>query len=237
MRRWIRKKLEAYRLRALDPLALQIRERKLTYLSRQKLMTLQRCRERAEEVQGDFLEAGVALGGSAILLATWASSERRNFAGYDVFGMIPPPGERDGEDSHTRYEVIASGASRGIDGQGEYYGYMEDLYGVVVGHFERFGLEVDGEQVALHEGLFEDTLHPARAVAMAHIDCDWHDPVALCIERILPALSPGGFLIFDDYNDYEGCRAAVDAALARHPELVLEQRAPNAVVRRLGQRS
>lgn len=236
MLRWLKSKLETWyserELLALDPLALRVRQERLTYLSRRKLLSLQRCRERVlGRVPGGYLEAGVALGGSSILLATWAQQEGRWFAGHDVFGMIPPPGERDGEDSHTRYEVIASGESRGIDGRGEYYGYMEDLREVVQGHFEAFGLEVDGDRIALHEGLFEDTLHPTRPIALAHIDCDWHDPVALCIERILPRLSPRGYIVFDDYNDYEGCELAVDEALACHPELELEQRAPNAVVR------
>ena len=45
---------------------------------------------------------------------------------YDVFGMIPPPGERDGADVHQRYATIAAGASKGIGGE-TYYGYRDDL--------------------------------------------------------------------------------------------------------------
>ena len=46
---------------------------------------------------------------------------------YDVFGMIPPPGEHDGADVHERYAKIAAGDARGVGGE-TYYGYRDDLY-------------------------------------------------------------------------------------------------------------
>jgi hypothetical protein len=53
-----------------------------------------------------------------------------------------------------------------------------------------------------------------QPIAFAHIDCDWHDSVAICIERISKMMSPGGVMLFDDYHSFEGCRRAVDAWLA-----------------------
>jgi hypothetical protein len=47
-------------------------------------------------ITGNFLEFGIALGGSAICLASEIGDGRR-FLGFDVFGTIPPPSERDGE--------------------------------------------------------------------------------------------------------------------------------------------
>jgi O-methyltransferase len=90
-----------------------------------------------------------------------------------------------------------------------------------VAAFESRGLPVDGDRVQLHRGLFEDTLHPDRPVAFAHVDCDWHDPVALSLARIYPHLSPGGYLVVDDYYAYGGATAAVDAFRSAHPELVV----------------
>lgn len=69
---------------------------------------------------GDFAEFGVALGGSAIVLGT-SLDGRRCFDGYDVFGMIPPPGEKDGEDSKKRYRIIEARKSASIGGD-VYYG-------------------------------------------------------------------------------------------------------------------
>jgi O-methyltransferase len=194
--------------------ARRVRARHLTYLSPQRLHLLERCAREVEArgVAGDVVEAGVALGGSAILLASLMGPDRR-FHGYDVFGMIPPPGEHDPAESHERYEVIAAGRSEGIAGD-DYYGYVPDLYERVAESFAEFDLTVDGDRVSLHRGPFEDTLHREGAVALAHIDCDWYDPVRTCLERLLPRLSVGGFIVLDDYFDYGGCRQAVDEVLA-----------------------
>ena len=58
---------------------------------------------------------------------------------------------------------------------------------------------------------------PSEAVAFAHIDCDWHDPVGLSLERIHPHLSPGALVVIDDYYAYGGARSAVDQFLAAAP--------------------
>lgn len=211
-----------------------VRAEHLTYLSLRKLRNIEQALGTldAEGVAGDCLEAGVALGGSAIVIAS-LMGEGRRFAGYDVFGMIPAPGEEDDATSHERYAVIAEGSSRGIGGE-TYYGYRDDLYDEVVRAFTRHGVPVDGERVALHRGLFEDTLgfEEGRPVALAHIDCDWHDPVELCLERIYEVLAPGGYLISDDYHAYGGCRRAVDDFLATHPDVTVTRDAESLVMRR-----
>lgn len=216
----------------LSRVAREVRRQNLTYLSHAKLATLERVidRIRRRRVPGDFCELGVALGGSAILIAAKLDGAR-SFHGYDVFGQIPPPGKSDGDDAHARYAVIAAGKSNGIGGE-RYYGYREDLYTEVMGSFARFGMPVDQRRIALHKGLFEDTLQldAGAQIAFAHIDCDWHDPVLLCLQRLAPHVPSGGALVLDDYNDYGGCRRAVGAFLARTPEFDLESAANSAVV-------
>lgn len=219
---------------ALSPTAREVLRLRLTYLSARKLYNLERCAEELNErdVPGDFVECGVALGGSAVVLASHLTEER-HFHGYDVFGMIPPPSERDDEWAHRRYEAIRSGESAGIGGD-RYYGYVPNLCETVVDNFRRFGYEPDGRPVALHEGLFEDTLRfeADQRVALAHIDCDWHDPVRSCLETIHPHLSPGGIIVLDDYNDYGGCRRATDEFLARHADMELRSASSNAILHR-----
>jgi asparagine synthase (glutamine-hydrolysing) len=207
--------------RSLSRLARQVRNDGLTYLTPGKLARIEKCLQEVIRggVPGDFLETGVALGGSALVIASHLEGDRR-FHGYDVFGMIPPPSDADPPAVHERYAVIASGESAGIAG-GDYYGYRDNLYDDVVAAFESRGLRVDGDRVQLHRGLFEDTLHPDHPIAFAHVDCDWHDPVALSLERIYPHLSPGGWLVIDDYYAYGGATEAVDAFRSAHPELVV----------------
>jgi O-methyltransferase len=205
-------------LAKLSPVARQVLEENLTYLAPRKLLRIERCLADIDrdEVPGCLVETGVALGGSAIVIASHAGE--RPFHGYDVFGMIPPPGPNDPPEVHERYRVIESGESRGIGGE-TYYGYRDELYDEVAAAFARHGLPVDGTLRSLHRGLFEDTLRLDEPVALVHIDCDWYEPVKLCLERLYPLLSPGGYVIADDYFDWEGARRACDEFLATHGDL------------------
>ena len=95
----------------------RIRDERLTYLSDAKLAALTNTCQSIEEqnLPGLFLEAGCALGGSSILIASIKHRQRPLYV-YDVFGMIPPPSSQDTEDVHERYKTIVEGKSSGIDG-------------------------------------------------------------------------------------------------------------------------
>jgi O-methyltransferase len=220
----------------LSPESRRIRRERLTYLPVRKLLRIESALSRVTRggVPGDIVEFGVALGGSAILLAKQASADRR-FFGLDVFAMIPPPtSDRDDARSKERYRTIASGGAKGL-GDDPYYGYRTDLYEHVAGQLARYGTPVDGKRINLVRGLFEDTLPTLdiTRIAFAHIDCDWYDPVSYCLNQTAQRLAPGGLMVIDDYHDYEGCRAAVDEFLAERPDFVMEP-GLNPILRRHG---
>ena len=57
------------------------------------------------------------------------------------------------------------------------------------------------------------------------------------LDRLYPLWSAGGYFVIDDYNDYGGCRRAVDEFLSNHDDarrvsddgnLVLQRRPPEA---------
>jgi len=188
------------------PVARRVREARLTYLTYRKLNALACAAQEVEleGVPGAFIEAGCALGGSTILLTTIKSAARALYV-HDVFGMIPPPTDEDGEDVIARYATIEAGQSKGLGGD-TYYGYVDDLKKTVADNIESFGFDLARENVHLVEGMVQDTLNPEAPVALAHIDVDWFDPVKCCLARITPQLSRGGYLVIDDYNDWSGCR-------------------------------
>jgi asparagine synthase (glutamine-hydrolysing) len=104
----------------------------------------------------------------------------------------------------------------------------------VKANFARHSLPVDGERIVLHKGLFDETLPTAgfENLAFAHIDCDWYDPVRLCLRTIGSKISPGGAILVDDFHDYGGCRMAVEEFLADNPQFVFED-GPNPLLRRV----
>jgi hypothetical protein len=135
-----------------------VRRNSLTYLSEDALRDLHdevRSLER-ERAPGILIEAGCGLGGSAIVM-TAAKASTRPLMVYDVFGMIPAPTARDGEDVHARYGVIRRGMSPGIGGD-TYYGYEADLEEKVARNFQRHALPLRKNNVHLVKGLFQETM-------------------------------------------------------------------------------
>jgi len=69
------------------------------------------------------------------------------------------------------------------------------------------------------------------ALAFAHIDCDWYDPVTYCLTIAADRLNSGGVIVIDDYHDYGGCRTAVDEFLSSHSDFEFED-GPNPILRK-----
>lgn len=214
--------------------AYEVRARKLTYLSPERLNSIYDCVDAviSSQIPGDFTEFGVALGGSGVCLAK-ALGDNRRYYGFDVFGMIPPPTAIDGARVGERYKLIASGQSHGIGGE-QYYGYVENLYDVVSRTFASFGCAPGEGRVSLVRGLFNETLpnYENLRIAVAHLDCDWYEPVSYCLNFVWPRLSPGGFVLIDDYNDWEGCRKATDEFVSGREGVAFVRQHPHAVLKK-----
>jgi len=214
---WMRKALWMRKCKKLSPnyknifiTINKVKEEKLTYLSTKALYQLVESVIFIEHkgLKGAFIETGCGLGGSSIAI-TSAKSSQRVFFIYDIFGIIPPPSEKDGVAVEERYELIKSGEVEGIDGK-LYYGYQKDLYRQVVQKFSDFQIDIEKNHVSLVKGLYQDTLKVDFPVALAHIDCDYYEAVLLSLQQIEPQLVSQGSLIIDDYYDWPGCQRAVD---------------------------
>ena len=74
--------------------------------------------------------------------------------------------------------------------------------------FRRYGLLDD--QVRFLKGWFKDTLPtiPDPSWAVIRVDCDMYESTMDALVNLYPNLSPGGYLIVDDYA-LDPCRAAV----------------------------
>ena len=211
----------------------RVRQDKLTYLEPSALMDLyNRMRQvELEHPQGIVVEAGCALGGSAIVIAA-AKNRERTLRLFDAFETIPPPSKSDGEDAHARYKLISSGQATGIKGE-TYYGYQPDLLAKVIQTFREYELPVEDNGIELVKGYYEATLQIDSPVALAHIDCDWHDSVLVCLQQIEPHLVSGGILVIDDYDAWSGCKRAVDEYFAgREDEFEFVQKSRLHIVRK-----
>jgi len=200
-----------------------VRRNNLTYCARPgKLegLSLAISHLRRHGITGAYVEAGVAMGGSAIVITALKQQSTPLYL-YDVYDMLPPPSAADGAKAQAVYQGFTQGTqSSPVDRL-----YLEhaskDMLDFVHGNLTGAGFDPAAHNVHLIKGRFTDTLHVNEPVALAHIDCDWHDSVSICIERLADHMTLGGLMIFDDYGSFEGCRRAVDAWLSRDPRFAV----------------
>jgi hypothetical protein len=160
-----------------------------------------------EQVPGDFIETGVWRGGVTILLraALNAFGDRsRNVWVADSFAGLPAP-----DPAADLREAIWHHLMGAVDG------LRSDLAGVRES-FAKAGL-LD-RRVRFLPGWFADTLPaaPIEQLALMRLDGDWYESTRVALDALYPRLSPGGFVIVDDYGLPTGCARAVDEYRAVH---------------------
>ena len=150
------------------------------------------------QVPGDLIETGVWRGGACLymraILAAYGITDRTVWLANSFKGLPPPdPGAypADANDTHHTQEKLAVSADQ------------------VRAAFRRF--ELLDDRVRFLEGWFKDTLAsaPIERLALLRLDGDMFESTWEALEALYPKLSPGGFVIIDDYI-LPGCRKAVD---------------------------
>lgn len=170
-----------------------------------RLANVRDCVERvlADGISGDLVETGVWRGGVAIwmraLLAALGTEEdgHRRVWAFDSFEGLP---EADAE----RYPM---------DVPMKFNTYKQLSVGLdeVKTNFSRYGL-LD-ERLRLVPGWFKDTTPAAakeiESIAVLRLDGDMYESTIDVLTNLEPLVSPGGFVLVDDYGGIEACRQAV----------------------------
>jgi len=93
-------------------------------------------------------------------------------------------------------------------------------------------LKIEPGRLHLHKGWFDKTFPCAYIdrIALLHIDADFYASVKLCLDHWYPLITPGGFVQFDDYSVYLGCRVAVDEFLKANRKVKMQVSGDNAEV-------
>jgi O-methyltransferase len=151
-----------------------------------------------EHIPGDYIETGVWRGGCCILMrAVLEANEIRDRKVYvaDSFAGLPAPKPDQypvdaGDSLHTYRELTIP---------------IEQVHA----NFAAYGLLDD--QVVFVPGFFHDTLPSLEAgpFALIRLDGDMYESTIVALDSLYRKLSPGGFVIIDDYA-LGGCKAAVD---------------------------
>lgn len=151
-----------------------------------------------QNIPGDLLEAGVWRGGAAIymraLLFALGDQERRVWVA-DSFEGLPPPDA----------DHFAQDATMDLSGYQELAVSLEE----VRANFARYSMLDD--RVKFLKGWFKDTLAeaPIDRLAVLRLDGDYYESTIQGLEALYDKVSPGGYIIIDDYFTFEPCREAV----------------------------
>jgi hypothetical protein len=152
-----------------------------------------------DKVPGDFIEAGVWRGGVGIfmraILDAYEIPERVVWLA-DSFAGLPPP----------RPDIYPSDLGLNFSEFKELAVSLAE----VKENFQRYGL-LD-ERVKFLEGWFQDTLpslNPQSRFSLIRLDGDLYESTMVALENLYPKLSPGGFILIDDFGAIPACRSAV----------------------------
>lgn len=82
-------------------------------------------------------------------------------------------------------------------------------------NFRRLGLF--DERLRFLPGLVHETMPnaPFERLALLRLDVDYYEATVAVLEHAYDRVSPGGFVVIDDYGSLDGCRRAVDDFRAR----------------------
>lgn len=171
-----------------------------TMIGRKRLDHLQWCvtTALAEGVPGDLMECGVWRGGACLLMKATldlSGETGRNVWLADSFAGLPPPSQPEDEGldlSRGNYPALAVAQER------------------VERAFAEFGL-LDA-RVRFLPGFFADTLAgcAVETLALLRLDGDLYSSTMQALEALYDRVSPGGFIVIDDYGGLGQCAKAVD---------------------------
>jgi O-methyltransferase len=134
----------------------------------------------AKKFPGDFIEMGVFKGGSALVMVDALAHHRSEHSLHllDSWEGLPAPGVED--EGAIAYKGVFSEAS------------AQDVVRVL----DQLQL---AKHCLVHKGWFSNTLKNIQGpFALAHIDCDFYDPVKECLLHLFSRMSIGGIIIVDD---------------------------------------
>lgn len=157
-----------------------------------------------DDIPGDFIETGVWRGGACIymrgILKAYGDTERRVFLA-DSFRGLPVPNPEVypadyGDPHHSYHQLVVS--RQDVEANFRHYGLLDD-------------------RVVFLEGWFKDTLPsaPVERLSVLRLDGDMYESTILALDSLYHRVSPGGFIIIDDYF-LQPCAKAVDGFRESH---------------------
>jgi hypothetical protein len=162
----------------------------------------------ANRIPGDYVECGVFNGVHPALMARVLQDHgsKAQVHLFDSFEGIPHAGPKD---DHTI--TLCIGAER--DGALASTGISVATLPNVQRCLKDLGFHLPGP-FRFHVGWFQNTVPTCGIdrIALLRLDGDLYESTQVCLDHLYDKVSPGGYVVVDDYN-LTGCKLAVDEFL------------------------
>jgi len=150
-------------------------------------------------INGIVMEFGVRWGQNLALFETFRGmyepyNYSRKIVGFDTFSGFPSIHEKDGDSN-----VTVSGAYGVTE---DYEEYLEKILNYheqesPISHIKKYQL-IKGDATVMIDRYLKK--HPETIIAFAYFDFDIYEPTKKCLEAIVPHLTKGSILGFDELN-------------------------------------
>jgi O-methyltransferase len=166
-----------------------------------RMENIQFCAENIfkDRIPGDFIETGVWQGGATIFMRAlqkaYEEDTQRCVWVADSFEGLPVP---------------QMPQDAGYDLSSSKFPFLSVSLESVQNNFRAYNLLDD--RVKFLKGWFEDTLPnaPIDRLALLRLDGDLYKSTLDALNPLYDKVSPGGYIIIDDYYAFQPCRQAID---------------------------
>lgn len=159
-----------------------------------------------EHIEGAVVECGTWRGGMIAGFADLLGNNKRYYL-FDSFEGLPDVTEKDGKEALEYQNKTKLDPKFGFNNCTAEIGIAEEAmkksncndYHLIKGWFDVTTPQYDKSQ----------------PISILHLDGDWYNSIAICLENLYDAVTPGGVIILDDYTEWEGCTRAVNDFLSK----------------------
>lgn len=179
----------------LDNIALYIDSKKLS-----RILFMDHIYKQILEVQGVVMEFGTRWGPNAALFSALRGiyepfNRHRKIIAFDTFTGFPNVALEDGNS-----ELMVPGQLFTAD---DYHKYLDNVLSLhetlnPLSHIKKYEV-CKGDAINELEKYLE--LHPETIISLAYFDFDIYEPTKRCLAMILPRLTKGSVIGFDELND------------------------------------
>ena len=164
-------------------------------------------------IEGDIVECGVFMGGSAMMMALSMNKfdnnpeEKKKLWLYDTYQGMANAHENDVNILNDK-AIDELKKLKKTENSKDIWAYSSIDY--VKDNMNKTG--IDNSKIIYVEGLVEETLNSVYPdkISILRLDTDFYLSTKKELEILYPKLQIGGVIIIDDYGHWKGCKKAVD---------------------------